>query len=200
MLHRQCRPPAHVAGGALPGRDHPLTSHVVSVGTSASAPTDHQLPRATSHLAMIILRCDETRRVHPRRPGGLSYERFRSVRTPPGRLFSYRAVTTFVASGTRRAASTPQASPRTLSLRPHRGGAFNAIATCAFEASSSEPLEGFAALEDVTTEMRTTENCAITLVQRAPSVRAVTATVSRFRAAFRGARSGSRRYERFGDP
>lgn len=36
----------------MPGRDHPLTSLVVDVGTDASAPTDHQLPRMTSHLAM----------------------------------------------------------------------------------------------------------------------------------------------------
>lgn len=64
----------------------------------------------------------------PRGPGGLSYDRFRTARPPPGRLSSYRAVTTFVASGTRRAASTPQASPRTRSPRPHRGGAFNAVA------------------------------------------------------------------------
>lgn len=131
--------------------------------------------------------CDATHlQIHPRRPGSLSYEWFRSVRTPPGRLFSYRAVATFVTSGTRRAASTPQASPRTRSLRPHRSGAFNAIATCAFEARSRES-RGFAARATHATEMRTTENCAITLVQRAPTVRAVTATVSRFRAAFRGA-------------
>jgi len=78
--------------------------------------------------------------VDPRGPGSHSYDRFRTARPLPGRLSSYRAVATFVVSGTRRAASTPQASPRTLSLRPHRGGAFNAVAFGAFEARSSEPL------------------------------------------------------------
>jgi len=72
------------------------------------------------------LRC--ARGLDPRKPGSRSYDRFRTARPPPGRLFSYRAVATFVASGTRRAASTPQASPRTRSPRPHRGGAFNAVA------------------------------------------------------------------------
>jgi len=95
-------------------------------------------PAAMSNV--VTLRCRCARGLDPRRPGSLSYDRFRTARTPPGRLFSCRAVTTFAMSGTRRAASTPQASPRTLLPRPHRGGAFNAVAFGAFEARSSEPL------------------------------------------------------------
>lgn len=111
----------------------------------------------------FILRCRWARGLDPRGPGSLSYDRFRTARPPPGRLFSYRAVATFVASGTRRAASTPQASPRTRSSRPHRGGAFNAVALVPSRLGHPNP-RGLAAHEDVTTEMRTTENCAFTLV------------------------------------
>lgn len=123
-------------------------------------------PAARSDISSCdagTLRCRCARGLDPRRPGSLSYDRFRTARPPPGRLFSYRAVATFVASGTRRAASTPQASPRTRSPRPHRGGAFNAVALVPSRLGRPNP-RGFAAHEDVATEMRTTENCAFTLV------------------------------------
>jgi hypothetical protein len=141
-------------------------------------------PAARSNISS----CDVTHPwVDPRRPGSHSYDRFRTARPPPGRLPSYRAVATFVESGTRRAASTPQASPRTLSLRPHRGGAFNAVALVPSRLGHPNPsrLCSTRGRDDRDAYDR---KLPITLVtMRAPTVRAVTATVSRFRAAFRGA-------------
>jgi len=142
-------------------------------------------PAAASNLD--TLRCRTTRGLNPRGPGSRSCNRFRTARPPPGRLSSCRAVATFVVSGTRRAASTPQASPRTRSPRPHRGGAFNAVALVPSRLGHPSPsrLCSTRGRDDRDAYDR---KLPITLVtMRAPTVRAVTATVSRFRAAFRGA-------------
>jgi hypothetical protein len=193
-LHRQCRPPAHAAGGALPGRDHPLTSLVVDVGTDASAPTDHQLPRMTSHLAMRctrgLTRADQvalrTVGLEPHDdhrdaclrivPSPLSWRVELIVRLRPRK----RALAPVRLVPTAAARSTPL-----LRVSPRLG-----------RPNPSRPC-GTRGRHDQRCVRPKTANHTRTI--RAPNVRVVTAIVSRFRAASRGARSGSRRSERFGD-
>lgn len=112
-----------------------------------------RLPAAAErHLAMHP-------RVDPRRPGSLSHDRFRTVRAPPGRLSSCRAVATF----TWRVGLDVRLRPRKRALAPVR---FDPTAAARSTPWPRVPSKlGHAALaalqrtRHATTEMRTTENC-----------------------------------------